>query len=202
MTKNVIADFLCSYATVDKVATFKGQVCPGNPKYRTLAGLQAHASAGDLPEASDLAIICTLPDAVQGLVPQLGERHPRRDRPHGRPERPLRQSGAHHQAGGAGRRALLRAAPSRPQLRRHAGPLDRPEHQFCPHGRQARKIAFVSQPDALVTVVLDWTNSRGIGFSKFISLRDSVDVNFDERARLPGQRPGNRRHPAVRGRIY
>jgi acetyltransferase len=39
------------------------------------------------------------------------------------------------------------------------------------------KIAFVSQSGALVTAVLDWAKSRGIGFSKFISLGDSSDVD-------------------------
>ncbi|UUZ54887.1 hypothetical protein LP419_02570 [Massilia sp. H-1] len=42
------------------------------------------------------------------------------------------------------------------------------------------KIAFVSQSGALVTGVLDWANSRGIGFSKFISLGDSADIDFGD----------------------
>ena len=42
------------------------------------------------------------------------------------------------------------------------------------------KIAFVSQSGAMVTGVLDWANSRGIGFSKFISLGDSADVDFGD----------------------
>ena len=39
------------------------------------------------------------------------------------------------------------------------------------------KIAFVSQSGALVTAVLDWAKSRGIGFRKFVSLGDSADVD-------------------------
>ena len=42
------------------------------------------------------------------------------------------------------------------------------------------KIAFVSQSGALVTGVLDWAKSRGIGFSRFISLGDSADVDFGD----------------------
>jgi acetyltransferase len=42
------------------------------------------------------------------------------------------------------------------------------------------KIAFVSQSGAMVTGVLDWAKSRGIGFSKFISLGDSADVDFGD----------------------
>jgi len=49
------------------------------------------------------------------------------------------------------------------------------------------KIAFVSQSGALVTAVLDWAKSRGIGFSKFVSLGDSTDVDscWKIRRRMP-----------------
>jgi acetyltransferase len=42
------------------------------------------------------------------------------------------------------------------------------------------KLAFVSQSGALVTGILDWANTRGIGFSKFISLGDSADIDFGD----------------------
>jgi acetyltransferase len=48
---------------------------------------------------------------------------------------------------------------------------------FAHTGALPGKIAFVSQSGALVTAVLDWAKSRGIGFSKFISLGDSADVD-------------------------
>ncbi|NNM00604.1 MAG: GNAT family N-acetyltransferase, partial [Gammaproteobacteria bacterium] len=41
-------------------------------------------------------------------------------------------------------------------------------------------IAFASQSGALCTVVLDWAKSRGIGFSHFISLGDSLDVDVGD----------------------
>ena len=40
---------------------------------------------------------------------------------------------------------------------------------FAHTGALPGKIAFVSQSGALVTAVLDWAKSRGIGFSKFVS---------------------------------
>ena len=52
---------------------------------------------------------------------------------------------------------------------------------FAHTGALPGKIAFVSQSGALVTGVLDWAKSRGIGFSKFISLGDSADVDFAKR---------------------
>ena len=51
---------------------------------------------------------------------------------------------------------------------------------FAPSAALPGKIAFVSQSGALVTAVLDWANSRGIGFSHFISLGDADDVDFGD----------------------
>src|SRR4029079_8051 len=48
---------------------------------------------------------------------------------------------------------------------------------FAHTGALPGRIAFVSQSGALVTAVLDWAKSRGIGFSKFISLGDSADID-------------------------
>src|SRR4029450_1311331 len=48
---------------------------------------------------------------------------------------------------------------------------------FAHTGALPGKIAFVSQSGALVTAVLDWAKSRGIGFSRFVSLGDSADVD-------------------------
>jgi acetyltransferase len=44
-------------------------------------------------------------------------------------------------------------------------------------------IAFVSQPGALCTAVLDWVSSKGIGFSHFISLGDSRKATCDKSLR-------------------
>ena len=44
----------------------------------------------------------------------------------------------------------------------------------------AGQLAFVSQSGGLTTAVLDWAQSRGIGFSHFISLGDAADVDFGD----------------------
>ena len=41
-------------------------------------------------------------------------------------------------------------------------------------------IALVSQSGAICTAILDWAKSRGIGFSYFISLGDSTDVDVGD----------------------
>ncbi|RIK34775.1 MAG: GNAT family N-acetyltransferase, partial [Chloroflexi bacterium] len=50
-------------------------------------------------------------------------------------------------------------------------------------------IAFVTQSGALATVVLDWAKADGIGFSSFISLGNSVDVDFGDVLEYLGRDP-------------
>ena len=53
---------------------FKGKLFAVNPKYKHLGDLPCYASVADLPEAPDLAVICTPAATVPQLVRQLGER--------------------------------------------------------------------------------------------------------------------------------
>jgi acetyltransferase len=47
---------------------FKGQLYPVNPKYGSIGGLRAWPDVASLPAAPDLAIICTPPHTVPGIV--------------------------------------------------------------------------------------------------------------------------------------
>ncbi|MDQ1924002.1 bifunctional acetate--CoA ligase family protein/GNAT family N-acetyltransferase [Massilia pseudoviolaceinigra] len=160
---------------------FSGAVYPVNPKYDTLSGLPVYARVSALPAAPDLAIICTPPATVPGLVRQLGEAGTR-----AAIILTAGLSALHDSQGRTLRQAALDAA--RPYTLRLLGPncvgLLVPgiglNASFAHTGALPGKIAFVSQSGALVTGVLDWAKSRGIGFSKFISLGDSADIDFGD----------------------
>lgn len=160
---------------------FKGPVYPVNPKYDSLEGLRAYPDIASLPEAPGLAIICTPAATVPGIVRQLGAAGTRAA---------IILSaglGAHKDAQG---RTLKQAAldAARPYVLRLLGPncvgLLVPgiglNASFAHTGASPGKIAFVSQSGGLVTAVLDWAGSRGIGFSKFISLGESADIDFGD----------------------
>ena len=130
----------------------------GQPEAR--AGRRASPSLPDvraLPQAPDLAVICTPPATVPGLIAELGERGTRAavvitagiaaatDR-RGR------------QATDARRGAAAPAAHPRAELPRPAGAGPRPERQLRAHRRAAGPLAFVSQSGALVTAMLDWAD--------------------------------------------
>jgi acetyltransferase len=160
---------------------FKGEIYPVNPRHDTLAGRTAYPNVAALPVAPDLAVICTPAAAVPGIIGELGAIGTRAAIVL------TAGMGALHDASG---RTLKQAAldAAHPYLLRLLGPncvgLLVPgiglNASFAHTGALPGKIAFVSQSGALVTGVLDWAKTRGIGFSKFISLGDSADVDFGD----------------------
>ncbi|MFD2426672.1 acetate--CoA ligase family protein [Ralstonia solanacearum] len=162
-----------------KAGGFRGPIHLVNPKYRELDGQPCHASVDDLPACPELALICTPAPTVPGLIAALGRRGCR--------AAIVLSAGFEQQADAAGgslRQAVLDA--SRPYPLRILGPncvgLIVPgiglNASFASTMALPGKLAFASQSGALTTAVLDWSRSRQIGFSYFISLGDSADVDL------------------------
>jgi len=160
---------------------YAGALFPVNPKHVSIAGMHAVPDVGSLDQAPDLAVICTPPQTIPGIIRQLGAK--------GGKAAVVLTAGLSASTDADGRtltQAMLDAA--KPHLLRILGPncvgLLVPtiglNASFAHTGARPGKIAFVSQSGALTTALLDWTNSRGIGFSHFISLGDSADVDFGD----------------------
>ena len=137
-----------------------------------------HRTVASLPEVPELAVICTPPAVVPEVIAELGTR--------GTKAAIVITAGLEaikNRQGATLREAMLAAA--RPHLLRVLGPncvgLLVPgiklNASFAPTGALPGNTAFVSQSGALTTAVLDWAKSRGIGFTKFICLGDSADVD-------------------------
>jgi acetyltransferase len=160
---------------------FRGPVWPVNPKHREIAGVRAFRDVGDLPEAPELAVICTPPDAVPEIIGRLGARGTRTA---------VVITAGFGEGGDAHGEALKGAMQSaaRPYQLRIVGPnclgvlvpgvgLNASFAHLMP----ARGgIAFVAQSGAIVTSILDWAHGRGIGFSHLVSLGDMADVDFGD----------------------
>jgi acetyltransferase len=162
-------------------AGFDGPIMPVNPKYRSIEGVLTYPDVASLPVVPDLAILSTPPETVPALISELGKRGTRaavviaagfaeRGDQHGKE---LQQ-------------ALLDAA--RPWLLRVVGPnclgVMVPgiglNASFAHLSPRVGQLAFIAQSGAMVTSVLDWANSRGIGFSYLVSLGDMADVDFGD----------------------
>ena len=124
-----------------------------------------YSTVADLPSVPELAVICTPPATVPGLIDALGERGTR--------------SAIVLTAGldATQRRAMLLA--SRRHLLRILGPnclgLLAPQiglnASFAQTGALPGALAMVSQSGAPMAAMLDWAQERGIGFSHFVSHR-------------------------------
>jgi len=154
-------------------------VWPVNPKHQTLRGMPCYARVAALPSAPDLAILCTPPATIPGLIAELGAR--------GTKAAIVMTADPDPQSGARGmRQAMLDAA--RPHLLRILGPgsvgLQSPalrlDASFTHLAASPGKLAFVSQSGALATAVLDWAGMRGIGFSRLVAMGDTADVDFGD----------------------
>ena len=172
---------------------YAGPVWPVNPKHAVVAGQRAYAGVADLPEAPGLAVICTPAATVPGLITELGQRGTR--------AAVVISAGLSASAAPGGpslRQAMLDAA--RPHLLRILGPncvgLLVPgiglNASFAHTSALPGELAFVSQSGALTTALLDWARSHQIGFSHFVSLGDSADVDFGDVLDYLGSDPGTR----------
>lgn len=160
---------------------FAGPVWPVNRRAGEIDGVPVFADLDALPGVPDLAVVCTPAATVPGLVEALGRKGTR--------AAIVLSAGLKQPApDGAStlEQAMLDAA--RPHLLRVLGPncigalvpgigLNA---SFAPGNAAAGHLAFVTQSGALATAMLDWANAQGIGFSHFISLGDSADVDFGD----------------------
>ena len=159
-------------------AGYKGELHAVNPHQSELDGKPVfpdlQALAAQCGKGPELAVICTPPEAVAGLVAELGAMGTR--------AAVVITAGLSPEQ----KQAMLDAA--RPHTLRILGPncigLLVPHlglnASFAPANAAPGQLAFVSQSGALVTAMLDWANSRGIGFSHFISLGEHADVDFGD----------------------
>lgn len=160
---------------------FEGPVLPVNPNHESVAGVLCYPDIESLPKPPDLAVICTPPETVPGVIDELGKRGTR--------AAIVLTAGLHLTTladGRTAKQAMLDTA--KPYLFRILGPnclgLLVPEislnASFAHVPAMPGRIAFVSQSGALCTAVLDWARLHGAGFSHFISLGECGDVDFGD----------------------
>lgn len=153
---------------------FAGPVDPVNPRLRELDGQAVAASVEALPRVPDLAVLCTPPATIPGLIAALGARGTR--------AAIVMTSGLTD----VQKQAALDAA--QPHLLRLLGPncigLITPRiglnASFAHVDALDGELAFVSQSGALLTAMLDWARQRGIGFSHLVSLGEQCDVDVGD----------------------
>lgn len=160
---------------------FDGPIWLVNPHETEIAGTRCFADIVSLPGAPDLALIATPPDAVPGIVAELGRV--------GTTAAVVITAGFAEGESARGR-ALMQAMSeaARPYLLRLIGPnslgLILPNlgvnASFAHLLPLKGEIAFVAQSGAVLVAVIDWAAPRGIGFSHVVSLGNMADVDFGD----------------------
>jgi len=158
-------------------AEFAGKVYPINPKAREVLGIEAYPSVLDVPDDIDLAIIAVPSQLVPRVMREIGEK---------RIPAVVIISAGFRESGVEGA-ALERevAQICREMSIRALGPnclgLINTHHNlnasFAATMPRVGNIAFFSQSGALCTAILDWAVGAEVGFSKFISLGNKMDLD-------------------------
>ncbi len=173
-------------------AGFAGRIMLVNPHHDTIGGLAVYPDVAHLPEPADLAVIVTPPDTVPGLLAELGARGTRAA---------VVITAGFGELGEHGRALQQQALDAaRPNLLRIVGPncvgLMVPgiglNASFAHLAPLPGDLAFVSQSGALITAVLDWAATPGIGFSHVVSVGDMADVDFGDMLDYLAADPGTR----------
>lgn len=157
---------------------FAGPVMPVNPHDGAIRSALAYDSVAHLPCPPDLAVIATPAPSVPGLIAELGERGCR--------AAVVISAGFEGADGAALRQDALDAA--RPHLLRIVGPnclgvidpASGVNASFAHLTPKAGGLALVSQSGAIAAAALDWAHSRGLGFSKIVTVGDALDVDVGD----------------------
>ena len=156
---------------------YAGNIYPVNPTASSIMGLKSFDKTSSIPGHVDLAIIAVPRELVRDVINDCGLKGVRAA---------IVITAGFKETGEEGRileSSILELAAS--YNMRILGPNclglinagNGLNASFAPSMPIKGNIAFFSQSGALCTAILDWSLSRGVGFSKFISLGNKSDVD-------------------------
>ena len=160
-----------------KQMNFPGPVYPIHPKEKTVVGYKAYASAADLPEIPDLAVLIVPTRVAVPIMEDLGRRGVKRA---------IIVTAGFKEMGEEGRRQeeALSAVASRHGMR-FVGPncigvIHTRAHlntTFFPATDEAGSVGIASQSGTYVTQVQLYLRRHGIAFSQAISVGNEADID-------------------------
>ncbi|MDX1606863.1 MAG: acetate--CoA ligase family protein, partial [Candidatus Competibacterales bacterium] len=159
---------------------YKGQVYAINPKRETVQEQPSYPNLEAVGEPVDLAVIATPAKTTPAIIEECGRLGTRAA---------IVMSAGFREIGEEGKRIERRLLDTaRKHDVRFLGPnclgMLRPgiglNATFSKNNAHKGKLALVSQSGALCTAIMDWAESKNIGFSSIISAGISADINFGE----------------------
>ena len=171
---------------------FGGAVFPVNPKRPSVLGIKAYPTVKDIPAEVDLAVICTPPKSIPGLIRDCGEIGIKAA---------VVISAGFKEAGEEGKQLeqdlLIEAKKAGiriigPNCLGVMVPPTGINATFASGMARSGSVGFLSQSGALCTAVLDWSLREMVGFSAFISLGSMADVGWGDLITYLGNDPKTR----------
>src|SRR4030095_4516202 len=163
-------------ALLENLESFHGRFFRINPSHDTLLGQKTFRSIRDVPEDVDFAVIATPAATVPGIVAECAAMGVKGA---------VIISAGFKESGSVGAELEKQILERRGKMR-IIGPNC--VGVMLPHiGLNATfakpialpgNIGFISQSGALCTAILDWSRSPQLGFSAFISIASTADVNW------------------------
>jgi len=159
---------------------FQGKVYPVNAKNPEVLGLKAYKSVRDIPEAVDVAVVCTPAATVPQLIADCVD---------ARTKSAVVISAGFREHGAEG---IALENQIQEQLRRTAMRLVGPNclgimnptigfnATFAKDTPKAGSVAFLGQSGALLTAILDWSQREQVGFSAIVSTGSMLDVGWGD----------------------
>ena len=151
---------------------FNGPVLPVTPAWKAVCGVLAWPDVASLPFTPDLAVLCTNARRNLTLLEALGEK--------GCKTCIILSSPAEQHADLLACAARFQMRLLGPNSLGLLAPWQGLNASFSPVPIRKGKLAFISQSAAVSNTILDWAQQREMGFSYFIALGDSLDIDVDE----------------------
>lgn len=153
---------------------FNGPIMPVTPKYSSVHGVLAYKNIQQLPITPELAVICTNESRITDILQALAERGCTRAIVVTTEKDQQIAQAVYKKAKDLGIRLLGMSSLG------IINPYTQLNASLAHCNALQGNIAFVSQSAAVCTTILDWANSKGIGFSAFVSIGDAQDISFAE----------------------
>jgi acetyltransferase len=158
----------------------KRPVYPVNLKKKKILGAKAYAKVGDIKRKIDLAVIATPAITVPGVLKECAEAGIKAA---------VVISAGFNEVGAEGQKLfdeLGRVASENeirvlgPNCLGFINPLIDLNMSFAAKQALPGQVALVSQSGAICTALLDWSLSKNIGFSNFVSLGSALNIGFSD----------------------
>jgi len=159
---------------------FRGAVYPVNPRAAEILGVRCHRSVLDIEGPVELAVVVVPAPAVVPVMEECGQKGI---------DAAIVISAGFKEAGPEGvERERELAQVAKGHGIRVVGPNclgiiatgSGLNASFAPVFPKRGSVALMSQSGALATAILDWSVQQGIGYSKFVSFGNGVDIGVVE----------------------